>query len=768
MMKIIRFLFVVLLIFSLSLSAAAGEKTLSFAEAFDRAGQGAATELKGKSPLPEDYAGFRVQACADFAPALAGMFAAVPAVSEDGALCSFDLPEDSARSLFESADLLSLGPDGAMLYFAPLSSGGQMFVRRDKLLTPLLQAVNRGVKDEYGNLKNRLGQKLNIDPYIVSGDVRWSPDGRYLFLCDTDAWLGLKYLDDPYLLDTVTGEIFLLETHPVISPVAGEPYRYIISGRFSADSRSFDYLLFVQEADSDTRRILMRCDLASGETETVYRTSASLYDLCLMGENRWLMRETSMDNPGLLWISKTDGGVTEKRESLPSGLCNGTLCPVSDSAALLLSSPSVPASLILPVYWESTGSWLKIRSFAPDGLCTLSAEEAKAELESAFWYMRGGAPGKAGTPVVISGSVPDFGNIRSLHVIDGTSLALIDAALARTVTENWPNRLEISSAWMLLNADTQEVRVLRQDPWRYIGIPAQTIYGNSFFDGNELVTLAPAEPEKEFLPYSWNGMTPEGDYLGSTSLTLRLTVGASFRSLDYTTLESSVSGDNGRYRIASVFIRYPEPEVITYRVPEAISEERYKALVSAMKPKDKKKFGSVYAKISPDSIVQRINAAELLAAYPGLATETMYILRSDLKPVNLEKAEELLAEAGYTEEDLALDAANVAVSSGAAAYLDKTNAKSTSNIPIQYHFSGIQWDEMTSARLGQLANLCDRINSSVYLGYLRPEGNPIPVESLIAETYELDGVVWHVGLVDVEDDGEKLTFSVSAAPEAGD
>ena len=153
-------------VYALLFSAAAGEEGLSFEEAYERTGQGVKLEPAEISLLPEDYSGFTVQADSDFCYVLTDMTGMIMGFKEDGS-CSCTLPEDSARALLENAKLLSRGPDGAMLYFVSLNGGGVLFIRRDRTLTPLMQAISRGAEDEYGRL---MGDSHYTCPYYKNGD----------------------------------------------------------------------------------------------------------------------------------------------------------------------------------------------------------------------------------------------------------------------------------------------------------------------------------------------------------------------------------------------------------------------------------------------------------------------------------------------------------------------------------------------------------------------------------------------------------------------
>ncbi len=773
MMKFIREFASVLLAFSLLLSAAAGEEVLSFEEAWALAAQGVNLDLADPEDtllIPEDCTGFEVQAGAGQASALASAFGMEPAVSGDGAICSFPLTEDSARALFEKAECLSMGPGGACLYFAPIPSGGVLFVRRDKVLTPLLQAADRGAADEYGNLERVLDYKLNGSPTIVSGPVRWSPDGRYLFIFDRDLWLGTRMdVGDPYLTDTVTGEIFLLETNPKPDLGTDGPCRYVMNGRFSADGGSFFYLLRVKEPDSDIRGVLMRWDAETGETETVLETADALHDFCELGKDRWLLLTSASDGE-ILRVTMTEEGLTVDREPLPFA-GNSVLYPVSGDLAFLLATEGRTwSSLLLPVRWDGSGPWIQVRDLSADMLGFLTAEEAAAEYERAHQFFT-----VQTEYAVISGSIPGFGSITAVHLIDGTPLAALDVRIAVPVVSNWPGRQQTARALILLDTGTLQGQVIYRDR-SLISLFSydEIVYGNRWLNSRQsigdpfLYGLCRSAEESEVISDGWYGVSDDGEYI--TRLDLIVTpsrTGVANCTLDYTDLRTTVkaiSDEPFRYQVSSVFTRHPEPETVVFRLPEAISEERFKAFASAMSKSDSKKVGAAYYKLTPEKAAEKANGQELLASYPALASETLYILKEDLDPTKLEYFEQKFADAGYTPEDFELDSANVAVSRETNAYIDRSKAGDSFG-NISYVFSDVDSYAFPRTVVDQLVRLCDRINSTVYRQYLRPEGDPVPVESLIAESYEIDGAVWHVALSRTEDTGKELMFILSVLPE---
>ena len=773
MAKRFRAFFCVLLTASLLLSAASAGEALTFSEAFGLAGQGIQMDLQEISLLPEDYSGFEIRVCADLADMVSALIILEPVYGEDG-MCSLALPEEIASELLANAEPLSLGPDGAILYFIRLNTGGLLFVRRDKALTPLLQATDRGAPDKLGNLKGILSDKLNVQPNVVNGDVRWSPDGRYLFMNEPYRWIRNQYrMDDPYLTDTITGEIFLLETSPN-KPLAqgGDQYRFIISGGFSGDGRYFDYLLRTHNEESAVCSALMRWDLETGTAETVYESEDSLFDFCEMGENRWLLLGNGKDyGRFMLRLSRTDTGVSAEPENIP-GSSNLWLYPVSDGLVFVADQfgPGI-STFLLPVRWESTGPWMIVRDLSSGTPAFLTAEEVNA-VEKEIAEVRYGA---LYTTMVISASWPEVGYIPEICVIDGTPLVLMPVNIALSVPSGWPDRLQYAAGLVLLDTETMQCRTVFRSIWQGV-LPGSdrdlTLYDSCLLKSGSAVSLTEAGPESgDALPADDGDYTsPWGDYeyrRAGDNIALRPYQNRfGFVSLKYTNLNTTVTASGNGYVIQSVFTRFPEPVPTIYRVPEAITEEHFNVLLSSMSPKSKKKITPCYTKVGPDNLDRFDNAEALLAAYPSLSTETLYILRDDLRQNNLRVLEAELFNIGYTQEDFDLDSANAVSPRGTntCVLIDPDLPKADDFISCS--FPGAASDaSLTLSRVLQLGGLCDQVNSAVYLQHLRPEGEPTPLASVIPETVELEGTLWHITLDSAKDTGDQVKLTLTAVPE---
>lgn len=98
----------------------------------------------------------------------------------------------------------------------------------------------------------------------------------------------------------------------------------------------------------------------------------------------------------------------------------------------------------------------------------------------------------------------------------------------------------------------------------------------------------------------------------------------------------------------------------TYLMPTVITEERYKAFTDQMSKSTKKKLGSNYSLYEPSALDKKDNKDELIAMYPSITEQSLYILKSDTNATNKGKIEGYFAEVNYTQEDLEIDNALIA------------------------------------------------------------------------------------------------------------
>ena len=92
-----------------------------------------------------------------------------------------------------------------------------------------------------------------------------------------------------------------------------------------------------------------------------------------------------------------------------------------------------------------------------------------------------------------------------------------------------------------------------------------------------------------------------------------------------------------------------------YIMPSAITKERYTAFQEKMSKKQKSKIGNYYSQYDPAKLDSKSNKDEIIAMYPSVTEQTLYIMKSDLNTTQKEEIEGIFKELGYTEEDYAID-----------------------------------------------------------------------------------------------------------------
>ena len=98
----------------------------------------------------------------------------------------------------------------------------------------------------------------------------------------------------------------------------------------------------------------------------------------------------------------------------------------------------------------------------------------------------------------------------------------------------------------------------------------------------------------------------------------------------------------------------------TYLMPTVITAERYKTFTDKMSKSTKKKLGSNYSLYEPSALDKKDNKDELIAMYPSITEQSLYILKSDTNATNKAKIEGYFAEVDYSQEDLEIDNALIA------------------------------------------------------------------------------------------------------------
>lgn len=185
-----------------------------------------------------------------------------PRRSEDGRVIAVAMPAQEVRALLNAARPLSVSPDGETVL---LYAEGMLAALRGNILTLLLEAQDRGVADTYGNLERYMDDIVGAGLVGEEGVV-WSPDGRYAVITNArDVLMTMRFIVDPILIDTQTGEIFLTATYPDKLLDGGAA---VTQARFDGTGRYLYYLLYGYYGNN--KCALMRYDLLNDETILCY------------------------------------------------------------------------------------------------------------------------------------------------------------------------------------------------------------------------------------------------------------------------------------------------------------------------------------------------------------------------------------------------------------------------------------------------------------------------------------------------------------------
>jgi len=110
-------------------------------------------------------------------------------------------------------------------------------------------------------------------------------------------------------------------------------------------------------------------------------------------------------------------------------------------------------------------------------------------------------------------------------------------------------------------------------------------------------------------------------------------------TVTYTTNSGTVEYNNYTYSIANqnytidqedglIRVNYAVGQIEkVYIIPTAITKERYKSFTDNMKKSTKKKLESNYTLMTPEKLEKRDDKEELLAKYPTIGEQEMYLLK---------------------------------------------------------------------------------------------------------------------------------------------
>ena len=118
---------------------------------------------------------------------------------------------------------------------------------------------------------------------------------------------------------------------------------------------------------------------------------------------------------------------------------------------------------------------------------------------------------------------------------------------------------------------------------------------------------------------------------------------------------------NGNYAVSqqedgSIRVDYSIGKIErVYCIPTAITKERYDQFYGAMSKKNQKKVSTNYTLIDPAKLDKREDKDELIAMYPSITEQAIYILKSTTSENNKKNIEGYFAEVNYTQEEYEID-----------------------------------------------------------------------------------------------------------------
>lgn len=175
----------------------------------------------------------------------------------------------------------------------------------------------------------------------------------------------------------------------------------------------------------------------------------------------------------------------------------------------------------------------------------------------------------------------------------------------------------------------------------------------------------------------------EKNKLNST-MTLNYSTSTGLNTL-FTTNEHSVA--NGVYEVVmqedgAVRLNYSVGRIQrSFLIPTAIADDRMQAFMENMTSKQKKDIKEYYREYNIEKLRKTDNKDELLATYPDLAEQHVWVLRDTTKDHLKERLEGYFSEVGYTQEDKDYDDSRIAQTANAT-------AKAVFNVSIVFRLEG--------------------------------------------------------------------------------
>ena len=166
---------------------------------------------------------------------------------------------------------------------------------------------------------------------------------------------------------------------------------------------------------------------------------------------------------------------------------------------------------------------------------------------------------------------------------------------------------------------------------------------------------------------TWDSTPADGDK-DPIALTANKEALSATMLVGYTTSSGEITMNNNAYSIANQTYQLKQQEDGSIRVdysvgkidriytlPTAITKDRFNTFVDAMSKKNKKQTTSNYSLYEPEKLDKKENKEEIIAMYPSVQEQPLYILKGDVSAANKQKLESYFAEAGYTQEDFEID-----------------------------------------------------------------------------------------------------------------
>ncbi len=186
----------------------------------------------------------------------------------------------------------------------------------------------------------------------------------------------------------------------------------------------------------------------------------------------------------------------------------------------------------------------------------------------------------------------------------------------------------------------------------------------------------PADADKDPLAVSANKENLQA--------TLILTYSSTAGTVDMNNFKYSIA--NGNFDIiqqedGSVRVDYAIGKIEkTYLIPTAITKERYTAFTDAMQKSTKKKVASNYTLYEPDKLDSKKNKDEIIAMYPEVVNQPLYVIKDGTSENNKKKIEDYFAEVNYSQEDYEIDQQLVAG--------QKEHSGAVFNVSLVYRLEG--------------------------------------------------------------------------------